>query len=181
MARISTLTINEAGDASETLISVQEKIGMVPNIYASLAHSPATLNALLGFNGALAEGALDASLREQIALTIAGENNCDYCASAHTLMAKAAGVSDVEATNNLSARSDNPATAAILKFVKQIVVNRGFATDAEVAELRDAGITDEQFVEILAHVGINLFANYFNNVIQTDIDFPLVRAQKQAA
>ena len=136
---------------------------------------------MLGFNGALAEGALDASLREQIALAVAGEKNCDYCASAHTLMAKAADVSEVEATNNLSGQSDNPGTSAILRFVKKIVVNRRFATDAEVAELRDAGITDEEFVEILAHVGINLFANYFNNVIQTDIDFPLVRAHQQAA
>lgn len=181
MARINALTANEAGAATDTLNSLQKNIGMLPNIYASLAHSPVALNALLGFNTALGEGVLDAGLREQIALAVAGENSCDYCASAHTLLAKAAGVSDVEATNNLVAQSDDPRTAAILKFAKQIVVNRGFATDAEVAALRDAGINDAEFVEILAHVGINLFANYFNNVVQTDIDFPVVKAQKSAA
>jgi len=97
------------------------------------------------------------------------------------MMAKAAGVSADEATNSLVAKSDDPKTAAILSFVKKVVVNRGFASDAEVAELRSAGINDEEFVEILAHVGINLFANYFNNIVQTEIDFPLVEAQATAA
>jgi len=181
MTRINALKANEAGKSSDTLTSVQKKIGMVPNIYASMAHSPATLNALLGFNGALAEGVLDAGLREQIALTVAGENNCDYCASAHTMMAKAAGVSAEEATNNLVAQSGDARTAAILTFVKNVVVSRGFATDSEVADLRKAGINDEEFVEILAHIGINLFANYFNTIVQTEIDFPLVQAHKTAA
>ena len=181
MARINALTADEAGGASDTLKALQKKIGMLPNIYGSMAHSPATLNALLGFNGAIAEGVLNPALREQIALTIAGENGCDYCASAHTMMAKGAGVSAEEATNNLVAQSDDPRTAAILTFVKKVVVNRGFASDTEVADLRAAGINDEEFVEILAHVGINLFANYFNNIVQTEIDFPLVEAQKTAA
>lgn len=146
-----------------------------------MAHSPPVLNALLGFNGALAEGVLSQALREQIALTIAGENDCDYCASAHTLMAKAAGVSEAEATNNLIAQSDDPRTAAILTFVKQVIVSRGVVSDTEVAQLREVGINDAEFVEILAHVGINLFANYFNNIVETDIDFPLVQAQSAAA
>lgn len=181
MARIKALTADEAGNAADTLKSVQKKIGMVPNIYGSMAHSPAALKALLGFNGAIGKGVLSPALREQIALTIAGENGCDYCASAHTMMAKAAGVSDAEATNNLIAQSDDHRTAAILTFVKQIIVNRGVASDAEVAQLREVGINDAEFVEILAHVGINLFANYFNNIVETDIDFPFVKAQSAAA
>ena len=181
MARIKALTADEAGNAADILNAVQKKIGMVPNIYGSMAHSPAVLSALLGFNGALAEGVLSPALREQIALTIAGENGCDYCASAHTMMAKAAGVSEAEATNNLIAQSDHPRTAAILTFVKQVVVNRGVASDTEVAQLREVGVNDAEFVEILAHVGINLFANYFNNIVEIDIDFPFVQAQKAAA
>ena len=51
----------------------------------------------------------------------------------------------------------------------------------EYQHLREHGITDEELVEILAHIGINLFANYFNNIVQTEIDFPLVQAQKAAA
>ena len=83
MARINALNINEAGDASATLEAVQKKIGMVPNIYGSMAHSPAVLNALLGFNGALAEGVLDAGLREAHAFWLSGtarsENYRCYC------------------------------------------------------------------------------------------------------
>jgi len=86
MARIKALTSEEAGSASETLKSLQKKIGRLPNIYGSMAHSPATLN-----------------------------------------------------------------------------------------------INDEEFVEILANVSINLFANYFNNIVQTEIAFPLVEVQQATA
>jgi len=55
------------------------------------------------------------------------------------------------------------------------------ANDEVVADLRNTGVNDEKFVEILTHIGINLFANYFNNVVQTEIDFPLVQSQKKAA
>jgi alkylhydroperoxidase family enzyme len=41
-------------------------------------------------------------------------------------------------------------------------------------ELRNAGVSDAEIVEILAHVGLNLFTNYFNHVADTEIDFPLV-------
>ena len=58
------------------------------------------------------------ALREQIALTVAGENSCDYCASAHTAIARANGVNAQEAANNLSGESSDSRTAAILGFAK---------------------------------------------------------------
>ncbi len=43
-------------------------------------------------------------------------------------------------------------------------------------KLRNAGLTDAEIVETLAHVGLNLFTNYFNHVANTEIDFPFVTA-----
>jgi len=48
MARINTLTAENAGGASETLKAVEKKIGMLPNIYGSMAHSPATQTRVCG-------------------------------------------------------------------------------------------------------------------------------------
>jgi hypothetical protein len=47
--------------AKKLLEGVQQKMGMVPNIMRTLAHSPAALESLLGFKGALAKGKLPRS------------------------------------------------------------------------------------------------------------------------
>lgn len=47
-------------------------------------------------------------------------------------------------------------------------------TDADVEKVRAAGFNDQELVEIVAHVGVNVFTNYFNNVARTVVDFPHV-------
>ena len=54
-----------------------------------MARSPAVLDGYLSFAGALAGGRLGAKVREQIALTTAEANGCEYCLSAHTLIGRA--------------------------------------------------------------------------------------------
>src|SRR5471032_1199115 len=95
MPRIKPLDKPE-GKSKELLDNVQKKLGATPNIFKTLAHAPAALEGFLNFSGALATGKLSPALREQVALTVAGLNNCDYCASAHTVIGKKAGVADNE-------------------------------------------------------------------------------------
>ncbi|MGI9290482.1 MAG: carboxymuconolactone decarboxylase family protein [Gammaproteobacteria bacterium] len=178
MSNIQALPIGNAGQATEVLDSIKQKIGMVPNIYATIAHSPAALKVFLGFGEALAGGVLSASLREQIALTVAGENGCDYCASAHTAVAKGTGLSAEEAARNLVGTASDPRIAAILNFSKAVVSKRGWLDDGELEQLRSAGITDQEIVEIIATVAVNLFTNYFNHIAGTDIDFPVVNTDR---
>jgi alkylhydroperoxidase family enzyme len=46
-----------------------------------------------------------------------------------------------------------------------------------VQAVKAAGYTDAQVVEIVAHVALNTLTNYVNEVLGTEIDFPVVRAQ----
>jgi hypothetical protein len=36
------------------------------------------------------------------------------------------------------------------------------------------GFSDGEIVEIIGHVAVNIFTNYFNNINQTEVDFPKV-------
>ena len=45
--------------------------------------------------------------------------------------------------------------------------------------MRDAGYTEAEIVEIVAHIGMNIFTNYFNHIAATEVDFPLVTTAKQ--
>jgi alkylhydroperoxidase family enzyme len=100
-------------------------------------------------------------------------------------LAKGTGISASEAKLNLAGDATDPRVAAILKFARAVVRSRGrFPENASsLNTLRSEGVSDGEIVEILAHVGLNLFTNYFNHVADTEVDFPLVNAdvRKNAA
>lgn len=162
------------------LTAVKAKLGMVPNLIKTFAHSPAVLQFYLSSSEALASSKISGALREQIALATAGENECNYCASAHTLMAKGAGVAHAELASNLRGRSSDAKTQAALDFARIIVANRGRVSDAELARVRAAGFGDAEITEIVATVASNIFTNYFNHIAGTEIDFPLIDATATA-
>ena len=119
-------------------------------------------------------GALSAQHREQISLTVGEANQCEYCVSAHSALGKRAGLSPVQILENRAGVDSDPATAALLKFARSIVEQRGQISDQDLQDVRDAGFTDEQIAEIAANVALNIFTNYFNNIARTEIDFPTV-------
>jgi len=177
MARIEP-NQNPEPKAQEQLDGVKAKLGSVPNIFGTFAHSPAVLDFYMQGSGALANTGISAGLRESIALTVAGANACDYCASAHTVIGKGAGLSDEEAAHNLRAKSEDAKTQAALDFASLLVEQRGNVNDNDVAALKDAGYSDAEILEITAVVAFNIFTNYFNHVADTDVDFPLVSVSK---
>jgi uncharacterized peroxidase-related enzyme len=162
------------GKAKKLLDGVQAKLGMTPNLMKTLAAAPAALEAYLSFGAALETGHLDARFREQIALAVAQANSCEYCLSAHSAIGKMLGLKPEEITTSREARSQDAKRDAGLKFVQTMVVQRGEVSNQTIAQLKAAGYSDGDIVEIVANVAINIFTNYFNHVAETEIDFPLV-------
>jgi uncharacterized peroxidase-related enzyme len=169
------------GKAKTLLDGVKARIGSVPNIFRLLAASPATLEAYLGYNRALSQGALPAQIREQIALVAAETNGCDYCASAHTAIGKHAGLSQNDINEALEGRAVDPKADAAVHFAKLLLENRGRISDADFNLVKEAGLSEAEIAEIVAHVAINVFTNYFNIAFDTEIDFPVVRTQQAKA
>ena len=91
MPRIQPVNKDNADPATANLLgTVKKKLGVVPNIIATMANSTAVANAYLGFSQSLSGGSLPARLREQIALVVGETNNCGYCVAAHTARGKGA-------------------------------------------------------------------------------------------
>ena len=86
------------------------------------------------------------------------------------------GLSEEQVLDSRQALSVDRKAEAALKFAKAVVEKRGWVSDADVARVRHAGYDDGEIAEIVAHVAKSMFANYFNHVAQTDIDFPFVAA-----
>lgn len=183
MSRISIpATVESAPAAAQPLLSgVKAKLGSVPNLFRLLAVSPAALEGYLGLSGALGKGSLDARTRERIALAVAEFNGCGYCTSAHAFIGKnLAGLSDAEIAANRNGSSTDDRAASAVRFAIKVVETRGQVSDADVAAIRVAGYSDAEVIEIVLHVALNTLTNYVNEVADTAIDFPAVKARHAA-
>ena len=181
MSRILPVDRNTTNDGvRKNFDAIQKLLGVVPNSMRTMAQSPSVLDAYLGFSGALRRGRLPAALHEQIALAVAEINSCDYCLSAHTALGRGAGLSNDELAASREARAVDPKAAAALQFARAVVERRGDVRDQDLAGVRGAGYTDGDIAEIIAHVALNVFTNYFNRAAHTEIDFPLVTAGQLA-
>ncbi len=158
----------------ELLAGVEADWGMTPNIICTLANAPAALEGYLGFSKALGGGVLSAELREQIALTVAETNRCNYCLAAHSAIGRAVGLSKDAVLDSRRGTSPESKVRAALHFARQMVQRRGCMDDDDVLQLREAGYTDREIVEIVANVALTIFTNYFNHVAGTEPDFPEV-------
>jgi len=181
MSRIITVNHNDAtGEQKELLDAVQTQLGMVPNFLKVFANSPSALRAFLGLHSIAGEGSLDAQTRERIALTVAQQNSCEYCVSAHTALGRKAGLKSAEIEANRAGTSQDAKAAAAVAFARAVVDNSGEVTNAELLAVRNAGYNDSDIVEIITHVGMNILTNILGKASRVAIDFPKVELQLAA-
>jgi uncharacterized peroxidase-related enzyme len=175
MTRIAPLNPADASPAiAETLAGVKAKLGLLPNLITTLAHSPGALNGYLALSGALAESLLDARQREIVALAVGQANECAYCLAAHTAIGKGAGLSgDAIAA---ARRGDG----ALAHFARVLTETRGNASDADYQAFLAGGFSPAQALDVVALVALNTLTNYANHLAGTVVDFPAVPVQQAA-
>jgi len=174
MPRVNLVPQNAPAASQPVLAQVHQAFGATPNMFKAVANSPAALQSMWAAFGALGQGTLGAKLGEQIAVAVANRNRCEYCLAAHTMLGQKAGASADDMAAAQLGQSADPKTAAALAFALKVVEQRAQVSDADVANLHEAGFKDEQVVEILSHVALNLYTNYINVALDVPVDFPKV-------
>ena len=175
MARILPLDPTQAStEVAAVLQAVKAKLGRVPNLFLTLAKAPAALKTYLSASEAIGSGRLDAQQREVIALAVAEANRCDYCLAAHSAIGKMVGL---DADTILQARAGVPANrrqAAFAAFARAVVRERGQVSSLDLQAAHEAGLDDQDLLEVVANVAVNILTNYTNHVAGTAVDFPEV-------
>lgn len=176
MTRLTALNPEEVtGKTKDLFNAVQAKLGVVPNMMRTMGNSPAVLEGYLNLSGALSHGKLSAKTGELIALAVSESNSCDYCLAAHTFIGEKLVKADPAVLK--AARTGNSAdakTEAILQLAKTLISKNGLVNDEDVNKAKNAGVADAEIAETIAHVALNVLTNYFNNVANTEIDFPAI-------
>lgn len=181
MPRIQPLDPAAAtGSVADQLAVTLKMLGATPNLFTTAANSTAALTAMNAFFQALGKGRLGGKIGERVAIAVAQANGCEYCLSAHTALGQMHGVDAAELDAARQGISADARAQAAITLALEIVDNKGRVGDGSLSEARAAGLTDGDIVETVAHVALNVFTNYLNNLAGTDVDFPVV-ALAQAA
>ena len=160
------------GPARDLLTATHQQLGRVPNLYAAMAHSPTALKGYLDFRGALQQGSLDVRMRERVALRVAQLNDCDYCVAAHTFRGGKIGLPADDLMDTRLGHSSDGRTAAALRFVTALVERDHAQITAAAKAVAEAGWTEAEIGELVAHVALNVFSNLFKQVAHPPLDFP---------
>ncbi len=162
------------GKPQELLSQFEKGMGFVPNVVKQMANSPAALEAFLTSRDVLSKGSLDAQFIAMIGIALAETYSCEYLLAARIAMAKKAGMSDEEIKLAKQQSSKDPKKDQGLSFVRNVVVRHGEVLGSDVTELKTAGYSDGEIVEILAQVSLNMFVYYMIQVGQPELDFDKV-------
>ncbi len=172
MTTINVPTRDQVSPANQALFdNLKKGLGMVPNLYATLAHSEHALGNYLAFQNA--KSSISGKAREVINLVVSQVNQCAYCLAAHTVIGGMVGFRPEQmleirrGTAAFDAKLD-----ALASLVKNIAVERGHADPVRVQAFFAAGWTRENLVDAIVVIGDKTVTNYLHGTTQVPVDFP---------
>lgn len=181
MTPIDVPTRDDVSDGNRALFdALKGKLGFVPNLYATLAHSENALGTYLTLQSA--KSSISARGREVVNLVVSQVNDCAYCLAAHTVLGKMNGFTDAQILEIRSGRASfDGRLDALARLTRSITANRGHADPALVAAFLAAGWTRENLVDVIVIIGDKTVTNYLHGTTQVPVDFPAAPPLTQAA
>mgnify|MGYP003991907275 CR=1 FL=1 len=158
-------------ESAGTLRALSEKLGFAPNVFAVMGGTPSVLGGFVTLNQNFGKTSLSATEREIVQIAASVENLGKYCVAGHTSFAKKQEVPDyiVKAVRTRGVIPD-PKLAALHKFTRLVVTNRGNLYKGELEEFLDAGYTESQVLEVILGVCVKMFSNLTDNVLGLPLD-----------
>ena len=137
--------------------------GEVTKFIGVLAGAPAALRSYARMRHELRSGTLPQATRERIALAVAERRGDPYSISQHARTARAAGLGLDEISRARSFDSGEEREKALLVFLEAVLATDGRPAAHLGEEAREAGWTDEELLEAVAHVALNEFQSLIAN------------------
>lgn len=165
-------TRNEVSQTNKEIFdSLNNALGFVPNLYATIGYSNNGLKRFLDYQNA--KTSLTNKEKEAVNLIVSQVNECIYCQSAHLVLGKMNGFNDEQLLNIRKGGSENAKLNALVKLAADITQNRGRAKNENVEDFFAQGYTKENLVDLILQVSDKTAMNYLHNLTKVPVDFPL--------
>jgi len=144
-------TESAPAESKPILDGIASDLGLVPNMAATIATSPALLSAFDGLRRAVQSAELDATSREVagVAVGVAVDNH--YGVAFHSTVLGTLGVEEAELERMRAGRPPaDGRLAAVYDLARQIVLSRGKVDDDAIARAQQAGYSSSEILEVVA-------------------------------
>ena len=174
----------EVSQVSNKIFEKTKKgLGFVPNMYQKMGNNSALLDAYTySYNTFRVNSGFTPIEQEGVFLSVAYENNCEYCMAAHSFVADA--ISKVpenvtDAIRNDTSIPDNK-LAELVKFTRTMVKTRGLPKVADVDDFLGAGYSEHRVLDIIQAISVKTISNYANHLFHTELDDVFKKREWQA-
>jgi AhpD family alkylhydroperoxidase len=176
MTQVNVPSRDEVSAGNQALFDqLKGKLGMVPNLYATLAHSEHALGSYLAFQNA--KSSISGKAREVVNLVVSQVNECEYCLAAHTVIGGMVGFTPEQILEIRSGgASFDRKLDALARLTKDIVQRRGHADVEHVEAFLAAGWTKANLVDAIVVIGDKTVTNYLHATTRIPVDFPAAPA-----
>jgi len=175
MKKIEVPTRNMVDEKARAIFdALNEKLGMVPNIYAVTGYSSSVLADHIEQTNKVGKGSFNMKEKEAIRLAVSEVNGCTYCLAAHTAIAKMNGFTHEEARSFRSLTAENEKLYVLTTLAADIVVHRGKPSQLKLEAFFAQGYDEKALIDLVAVVLDITFTNYMHGVTRVPIDFPEV-------
>ena len=154
--------------------ALKNALGMVPNLYATIAYSENGLPKYLAYQGG--KTSLSNKEKEAVNLIVSQVNGCQYCLSAHTLLGKMNGFSEEEVIKIRKGGSSDQKLNTLVTLTKDITENKGRVSAENLDAFFAAGYNKGNLVDVILQISDKVAMNYLHNLTGVAIDFPLAPA-----
>lgn len=172
MTTITVPTREEVSANNQAIFdNLKKGFGMVPNLFATFAHSETALATYLALQNA--KSSISGKAREAVYLVVSQVNECQYCLAAHTMVGKMSGFTDEQIMEIRHGRASFDAKLdALTRLTKGIAQSRGHVDQAFVEAFFAAGWTKENLVDTIVLIGDKTVSNYLHSTTKIPVDFP---------
>ena len=156
-------------DIRETILTVQEKSGFVPNVFLALTNRPDEFRAFFAYHDALMEkeGGLTKGEREMIVVATSAHNQCIYCVVAHgailRIREKNPQLADQIASNYRKA-DITPRQKVMLDFALKVSKSSHEISNADIEDMRELGFSNDDIWDIGAISALFALSNRMANL-----------------
>ena len=176
MSNIQVPNRNQVDTKSQGIFDqLNQQLGTVPNLYATIGYSSNALESFLNFSGNAGSGSFSKKEIEAIKLAVSEVNSCQYCLAAHTALGKVAGFTEEEKLDLRATNINDTRLQAITRLAKEVAENRGKTTEDTLENFFAQGFEEKGLIDLIAVVTAVTFTNYVHGSTLVPIDFP--RAQ----
>jgi len=180
MKTLKPLTIEEANENSQAIFtSIKSKIGILPNLFATMGVSDKLLGGFLYFQETIKSGEFTAKEYEAIALATSQANGCAYCLSAHTTIGKMNGFTEEETLELRRNTIADTKLNALVTLASEFITLKGHPTEEAIQNFFNEGYNKAAFAELIAATALTTITNYVYHNGGFEIDFPKAKNIEQ--